>query len=240
MSKYPFLVHDFVVDEVGDDEEMRWPKALVPPRTLQTYLSDSELNDCGLSIFVDGRRELRTLLSDQIESDEWLVKDPSNWVNLVGSRPTWEKALLSRLKALRQIASEEDLPFSEQSAEAVEKFVQRLLTAMHPSIFLIGNGNIRLLWKNDIGEQVGLQFIDGSRIQFVFFINREGVLSHYSGIENSSHVLNSVKTLGLGHLVFKRFREWTYRVMNTSSAMLEEPTLTILPRRSTEALLTEH
>lgn len=51
-----------------------------------------------------------------------------------------------------------------------------------PFITLLDNGNIRILWKNQEGEQIGLQFLGGKQVQYVLFALREnGIMARASG-----------------------------------------------------------
>jgi hypothetical protein len=80
----------------------------------------------------------------------------------------------SRLLELRHDAELAGEPFSAASLDAFWAFLDSHPNAIRPAIFLLDNGNLRALWKNDAREQVGLQFLGNGDVQFVIFSRQHG------------------------------------------------------------------
>lgn len=78
----------------------------------------------------------------------------------------------SRLSELRREAKEENLPYSERSEHDLFKFFFLYPAVARPRLFLLENGNLRALWRNSEGEQIGLQFRGGEQVQYVIFARR--------------------------------------------------------------------
>jgi hypothetical protein len=71
-------------------------------------------------------------------------------------------------------------------------------------VFLLDNGNLRALWKNEIDEQVGLQFLGGCVVQYVIFAQRPNppMMSRNAGTEALANVLSEIAARGCNHLLF--------------------------------------
>jgi len=83
-----------------------------------------------------------------------------------------QSAIKERISTLKRIGEEESISPSEKSGELLIEFLNRRTIDNKPSIFLLENGNFRALWKNEKGEQIGLQFLSDGNIQFVIFARR--------------------------------------------------------------------
>jgi hypothetical protein len=79
----------------------------------------------------------------------------------------------ARLRELRVDAEANGEALSELSLADLRAFLGSLPLARRPAIFLLDNGNLRALWKNDAKEQVGLQFLGNGEVQFVIFAQRQ-------------------------------------------------------------------
>jgi hypothetical protein len=88
-------------------------------------------------------------------------------------RRTIEGQIEDRLRELRVDAQLEGEPFSEESVVDLRQFIQSVGVTNGPAIFLMDNGNIRTLWRDADGQQVGLQVLGTRRVQFVIFSQRE-------------------------------------------------------------------
>ena len=81
-------------------------------------------------------------------------------------------AIKERISTLKRIGAEESIPTSEESGNLLIEFLNKRTIDNKPFIFLLDNGNFRALWKNEKGEQIGLQFLSDGNIQFVLFARR--------------------------------------------------------------------
>ncbi len=165
------------------------PRAYTP-RSVHTLMDDSRLHDYGLRIF-------------EHESRSWLM--PMDADTLVDDRPSaaWLPGLTARIDELRALAAEEGVPFSDESALAAVVFARELNATKRPGAFLVGNGNVRLLWTDE-PEQIGLQFRDARVVQFVMLGRRGPLLASHMGEDDAEGVLRHVTAAGLRHLFAAR------------------------------------
>jgi hypothetical protein len=108
-----------------------------------------------------------------------------------------------RLQFLKIQAEIDCVPFSEASLTEFQAFIRETGSRARPSLFLNDNGNLRALWKNDRHEQVGLQFLGESNIQFVIFKQRKGVLgmARVAGIDAMDRIVRHIKAIGAERLL---------------------------------------
>jgi hypothetical protein len=217
------MLADFQTDksEPGLDHGNSWPSSggslAKPARLLQTNLSDEELylsnllvieqpsNIQILGIFIGSEAvwNYNEPILIQARSFDSFINNPDSAPDcgLPATKATWWGQFEKRLADLRDIAIEEDIPLSEESLAQASKFASTLVDARTPSAFLIGNGNTRLLWVNDDGEQVGLQFREKARVQYIFFKRSQGDIDEIMGLKSASTILNFIEQVGLRHLV---------------------------------------
>lgn len=202
----------------GSESSNSWPvserRQTRKVRVVQLDMTDAELAENGLMVNDQPKdyaifNRILGLNSDWNRSDPILAK-ASHFGDLTkepeprperATRASWLNRFEVRLASLREAAAEEDITLSEKSVTAVRKFAKSLHQVRPPSTFLLGNGNIRLLWVNDDGEQVGLQFRDNKQVQYIFFRMKEGVLGQIMGTESPSSVLDLIRILGLRHII---------------------------------------
>jgi hypothetical protein len=106
-----------------------------------------------------------------------------------------------RVAELHQDAIDDNLSFSEASHADLRRFLAGIAFSRRPSIFLLDNGNLRAVWKNEQKEQLGLQFLGGGAVQYVAFRQRHALetMSRLSGAENLDYVRKLIADFG--HLV---------------------------------------
>lgn len=83
-----------------------------------------------------------------------------------------ENDINNRLITLKCDGTSEGISCSKDSESFLRKFFKNHSIKNRPSIFLLENGNFRILWKNGLGEQIGLQFLNSGDIQYVMFARR--------------------------------------------------------------------
>lgn len=157
------------------------------PKQLKTLMSEQQLESCGLRFM-------------SYAAEEWLVPIDSH--PLVNDRlsSSWLESLRERIRELNAISADEDLNFNEQSAAEALEFSENLNSSRRPSAFLVGNGNIRLLWTRD-GEQVGLQFKGNKIIQYVIFVRRGDTIATHMGMDDSATIMKQISALGVRRLL---------------------------------------
>lgn len=165
-------------------------------RVMRTFLTDDHFADLGLDVIADPYSAKTTGEAIFVERDDTvgndagdllLIKRPANdRLDMLG-QPGWLGDLKGRVDALRELAEEEGETLDEASADAALAFAARLIAARRPGAFLV-NGNIRLLWDSEGGQQVGLQFRGGEKIQFVIFQRDGGDLGSLMGTRSTEAV----------------------------------------------------
>jgi hypothetical protein len=109
-----------------------------------------------------------------------------------------------RLRDLRIEAELNDEPFSDLSADDLRSFLASLKLTRRPSIFLLDNGNLRILWRNDAKEQVGIQFLGIGVVQFVMFVLRRdpALMMREAGVDVLSAMRPKIAAAGSEHVIF--------------------------------------
>jgi hypothetical protein len=105
------------------------------------------------------------------------------------------------LAQLKADAAEDGVMAKEASELTFLSFVRRYRPLRKPALALLDNGNIRAMWKNAGGEQVGLQFREEDSIQFVLFKLVHGRLLSDAGRQTFDGLVERLKTEGLLKLV---------------------------------------
>lgn len=127
------------------------------------------------------------------EPPAWLVPTPSpveealaEHARREAERRALAARLLVRIGELKRLGAEEGLPWSAASEQDFWVFVRARPTLREPGLILMDNGNLRAMWRNAAGEQVGLEFRGYSQVYFVFFARRpEGPVMARSAGEDS-------------------------------------------------------
>ncbi len=155
--------------------------------TVNTLLSERQLNKRGLILHPH-------------EAQTWLIDADAD--TLEGPKPceAWQQSLSVRLEELRDLAEEEELKFSQGSADLAWKFAVGLNAEVRPGAFLLSNGNVRLLWSRN-REQIGLQFHENGIVQFVLFVDRGGRVSTLMGDDWQEDIARHIASAGLRHLL---------------------------------------
>ena len=205
----------------GPEEGNSWPHAgqsqTKISRRFQSFLSDEQLAQSNIIVVSSPQNSgfLKQFLDvdTNLESSDPILINASNFEGIAkefqprvaATRPktaaTWWCQFEKRLADLRDIAIEEDIPLSEESLAEASNFASTLVNSRTPSAFLIGNGNTRLLWVNDDGEQVGLQFRERARVQYIFFKRAQDEIDEIMGLKSVSTILDFIEKVGLKHLL---------------------------------------
>jgi hypothetical protein len=159
-------------------------------RVIQTTMTDSELAKRNLGIVVgdDGVSKMydftdsqsMRLFKDNLIPSAEPTKSYNRWKRRA---PTWTKKFSARISELKSLAIEDDIQINLASVDAAEVFLGSEPFIKLPSVFLLNNGNVRLLWTNGKQEQVGLQFQGTTKVQYVIFVMRDGVMAESMGVD---------------------------------------------------------
>ena len=112
-------------------------------------------------------------------------------------------AAMARIQELKTDARAEDHRVSDDSEKDLLAFLGDYVFTRRPFITLLDNGNLRALWKNDAGEQIGIQFRGEKQVQYVFFAHREGqdFMARVSGRDSLLDIGRQIEALNLGRLM---------------------------------------
>jgi hypothetical protein len=93
----------------------------------------------------------------------------------------------------------------EANIASMHDSINFILTKIQePAIFINDFGNIRLFWCNEDNEQVGLQFLGESQVQYVIFSKQKDneILNTCHGRAHINTVKNLIEANGLIHMVY--------------------------------------
>jgi len=184
-EKYTINSHGKWSDLFPDEETTKTQKSsknVYDGTVLNTFLKHSDIEKHGLCIISDSNSKF------------WITDKAREFNN------SWELDLIERINELRDIASEEDLPFFEDSVVGAMSFSKKIHSSKYPSIFLIGNGNIRFLWTKD-DEQIGIQFLDRNKCQYILFSKDENSSYRHMGTSNQNDLVKIIKVFSLDRLM---------------------------------------
>ena len=153
-------------------------------RTFESLLTDEDFASAGLKVEHHPKRNASfiypasRLIAD--DGENCLLHPssistrhfrPESFIYTDSCLNRWENsdlsAVIERLKELQEVAAEEEIEFHEASAQEAIEWLRSIAPRELPSAFLVNNGNVRLLWRED-GKQLGVQFLGNGLAQFVF------------------------------------------------------------------------
>jgi len=113
------------------------------------------------------------------------------------------RAAKARIMELKDDARAEGYGVSAASENDLLAFLNGRVFTRRPFITLLDNGNLRALWKNAEGEQIGLQFRGGKQVQYVLFARRkdEGFMARASGRDSLAGIERQIEAHNLGRLM---------------------------------------
>lgn len=174
------------------DVNKSFTKSFLLKREFSTLLTESQLSE---------QHGLRVV--GRSSGERWLVPEA-----LQAAQSPQDSAQLilyfdARVDRLSQSAKEEGFHLSEKSLADARDALQKLPDLLKPSIFLVNNGNLRFVWFGDKGEQVGWQFLEAGRIQFVLLDGMEESENRTIGESDLSGAMRHVRAAGLKKIVFR-------------------------------------
>jgi hypothetical protein len=110
----------------------------------------------------------------------------------------------TRIRELRIEALRNNEKFSEKSLLDLRAFLRELPLLERPAIFLLDSGNLRVVWRNVIKEQLALQFLGNDIAQFVIFVLRQHpqLMSRTAGIDTLAALRSRLGEQDYRHLLF--------------------------------------
>ena len=113
------------------------------------------------------------------------------------------KAYGERVAELREYGEADGITLRAESEAAFSSFIKSNTYARRASLVLLDNGNLRAVWKDDEGSQVGVQFHGGQVASYVIFKRRdhgEGI-SRVADTDTLDGVRGQIRAFGLDALV---------------------------------------
>jgi hypothetical protein len=111
-----------------------------------------------------------------------------------------------RLEFLRAEAEDEGVSWSKESERDLIAFCSTSTVA--PAVYLLENGNLRAVWRDQTGAQVGLQFRGGGQVHYVMFAPRaQGATARLYGVDDVASLRPQVSAAGLQRLLFSGSRQ---------------------------------
>ena len=177
----------FKSDKIGAEDESRLPNFSNVPviRNFESLLSDEDFASAGFKVAPHPTKNTFYLYpssqllagSDRTEHIFNTVT-PGRYVvshSLLCTAPLLAKdaaqvdfaPILERIEELRALSTDEHAPFNERSAEEAVAWVRLATPQRLPNVFLLNNGNTRLVWR-DGQKQLGIQFLGDGTAQFVY------------------------------------------------------------------------
>lgn len=118
------------------------------------------------------------------------------------TRQTYQ-AYRRRIAELREAGKDEDLEVNEASEKAFWDFIKSLPATREGSLFLMENGNFRVIWKGPKESHLALQFLGGREIQYVILKRRKRAkqTSRVAGTDTFDGIKRQIDTFELNTLV---------------------------------------
>jgi len=113
------------------------------------------------------------------------------------------QAYTRRIEELRSDGAMEDLPINEASERDFRSFVISSFELKKAGLVLLDNGNLRAIWKGDDGSQLGLQFLGGRMVEYVFFVRRPAAreMSRGAGLDTLDALKEQIRRWNLSSMV---------------------------------------
>lgn len=110
----------------------------------------------------------------------------------------------ARITDLRKEALEEKQPFSATSEKDLRLFLGASPVIKRPSVYLIDNGNLRAVWRDTEGAQLGLQFLGEGEVQFVIFARRAEAprIARSAGRDSAAGIRKQIASFELQELIY--------------------------------------
>ena len=114
-------------------------------------------------------------------------------------------AYLARVAELRMYLAQEGNVLDYRSEIDFWLFVLKEFNIRKGSVIATDDSNLRVVWKNEHGTFLGLQFLGGDEVQFVFFKQRAAtkLTSRVAGRDTIEGVKNLIALYNLGTLLYE-------------------------------------
>ena len=111
---------------------------------------------------------------------------------------------LDRIKYLRYEAEQDGFSLNPASERNFWRFVESVGQTRKAYLFLLDNGNLRAVWKDENDDQVGLQFRDDGMVHYVIFARskpEEEITHAYGRVSIDTAITRQIEGFDLRPLV---------------------------------------
>ena len=112
-------------------------------------------------------------------------------------------AYTSRIHSLQEDAIEDGYQLNVASEVDFWVFMHSVPNIRRGNMVLLENGNLRVIWRDNLGSQIALQFLGGGIVQYVIFRHRkpEYLPSRAYGRDSFDGIERLINTFELGFLL---------------------------------------
>ena len=113
------------------------------------------------------------------------------------------RAYRDRIAELREAGREEDIEVNDASERDFWAFIKSLPATREGALFLMENGNFRVIWEGPKESHLALQFLGGREIQYVIFKRRKRAkqVSRVAGADTFEGIKRQIEAFELNTLV---------------------------------------
>ena len=84
-----------------------------------------------------------------------------------------ERAYQDRIGTLKIYAEMDGMEFRDTSEQDFWAFIRSIPLARRANVVVTDDGNLRIVWRNEKNEHLGIEFLGGSRVEYVMW--RDGL-----------------------------------------------------------------
>ena len=171
--------------------EMDFRHTVSPVKTWQSYSGTVGLSSWIISI---------NLIARPIDLGSVVL-----WEDDAKVKATWEvrHSYASRIEFLQEEATAEGVTLNKDSERDFWTFIKLIPFVRRGSLFLMDNGDLRVVWDDDEDNLLGLQFLGNSLARYVVFKRRteDDPVSRVAGTDTLKGVNAQIEAFKLGTLL---------------------------------------
>jgi len=148
-------------------------------------------------------REVRSLTEDMVRTIDPRASAQREYREKIAAMLAVHHAFAERIETLRSDAALEGFNMSAASKRDFWTFIRSTPVVRKGSLVLMDNGNLRAVWKDDQGNQIGLQYLGTGSVQFVIFKHpdRAGGVSRVAGCTSLADIKRQIRAFSLERLL---------------------------------------
>ncbi len=116
---------------------------------------------------------------------------------------TPRQAYSARIDILRRYARDDGYDVNSKSEADFWHFLKSVPNCRRGNLVLVDNGNLRAMWRDELGNQLGLQFLGDGMLQYVVFTQRPSAkaVSRVTGRDTFEGIMKQVNAFNLDSLL---------------------------------------